>query len=71
MRAATYAAFRARLLDPILTTGDVGRLLGVTQETVRKYIADGDLCGFKLPGGQYRVNLSDLMEFAATETEAA
>lgn len=47
-----------------LTATQVGRILALNAATVRKWIADGSLKGFTLPGGShYRVKHTELRAF--------
>jgi len=47
-----------------LTPGEIALYCDVHQRTVSRWIASGQLKGFKLPGrGNYRVVLSDFLEF--------
>jgi excisionase family DNA binding protein len=39
----------------VLSTTQAGKLLSVSDETIKRYLAAGTLKGFKLPGGYYRV----------------
>jgi excisionase family DNA binding protein len=39
----------------LLTTGEAGRELSVTDETIRRWIADGRLPAITLPSGQFRI----------------
>jgi len=40
---------------PVLTTTEAGKILGLGDEAVKRYLQAGRLEGFKLPGGHYRV----------------
>ena len=40
--------------DPILTTGEVARICGVTRRTVIDWIDSGKLEGFRIPGSRHR-----------------
>lgn len=53
-----------RLADIALSTRDAAGMLDITVETLRKYIRDGDLAAFKLPGTRWRIWLSDIRAFA-------
>jgi excisionase family DNA binding protein len=46
--------------EDLMTATDVATHLHVRVETVRKWIADGDLPALALPGGGYRIRRSDL-----------
>jgi excisionase family DNA binding protein len=39
----------------VLDTKQVGQILGVSDETVKRYLADGKVEGFRLPGGRWRI----------------
>lgn len=50
--------------EPVYTTGDVAKLVGVNFRTVIRWIDRGDLEGYKLPGrGDHRVTQSSLLAF--------
>lgn len=44
----------------MLTTGDVGRALGVTINTVKNWIISGRIRGIRLPSGHYRIPRTEL-----------
>jgi len=46
-----------------LTTGEVARYCHVTTNGVKKWIAEGKLKAFQLPGGHYRISKRDFREF--------
>jgi len=47
-----------------LKTSEVARLCGVTSNTVRKWVIDGSLKTFRMPGGcQLRFHREDVLEF--------
>jgi excisionase family DNA binding protein len=48
--------------DPILTTRETARLLGVAVSTAQLWIESGALASWKTPGGHRRVKLSSVME---------
>ena len=48
------------LTEELMTAIDVASHLHVRVETVRKWIADGDLPALVLPGGGYRIRRTDL-----------
>jgi excisionase family DNA binding protein len=51
-------------MKDVMTTGDVARFLGVGQQTVIRWINNGMLIGWLIPGSSHRrVYRSDLMEF--------
>lgn len=46
-----------------LTSADVARLLGLTDETVRRYAEQGKLAHVRLPSGHRRFRRSDIDEY--------
>lgn len=46
--------------DPILTTREASRLLGIAVSTAQQWIKNGVLPAWKTPGGHRRVRLSDI-----------
>jgi excisionase family DNA binding protein len=48
-----------------LTTGAVARHCGVSKVTVLRWIEQGNLTAFKLPGGQNRIHRDDFFAFAS------
>ena len=59
----TSDALKARMLDRVLTIGEVAKLLGVCVTTVRRYVADGKLQCFRTPGNQRRFFSSEARRF--------
>jgi excisionase family DNA binding protein len=52
-------------LEEQLTTSQVATLLGVSDETIRKWIAAGKLPGYRITDDSwYRVNRRELEEYA-------
>ena len=47
-----------------LTTGTVARHCGVSKVTVLRWIENGNLVAFRLPGGQNRIHRDDFYAFA-------
>ena len=47
-----------------LTTGAVAQHCGVSKVTVLRWIEQGNLNAFKLPGGQNRIHRDDFFTFA-------
>jgi len=45
------------------TTGEIGKLFGVSRISVYKWIKGGKLKAFRIPGGKFRVYRKDLIEF--------
>lgn len=46
-----------------LTTGQAGRLIGVSDDTIVRYIRQGGIKATRTPGGRYRINRTDLIRF--------
>lgn len=44
--------------DPLLTTGDVARLMRVDQKTVSRWVLAGLIPAIKTPGGRWRMRRS-------------
>ncbi len=66
----SYSSFVKQMLDPSLTTREVGWLLGVEPDTVCGYLRQGEMDGFRLPGGRmWRVRLSSVVEFMEAGTD--
>ena len=53
-----------------LTVSEVAELLKVRPETVRIWLQDGKLTGFKLPGGDWRTTRADLELMLARQPAA-
>jgi len=52
------------MTEPVFTTGEVGKIVGVNFRTVIRWIERGELEGYKLPGrGDHRVTQSNLTSF--------
>lgn len=49
--------------DRSLSTGQAGKLLGVTSQTIRAYIERGHLKAFTLPSGKIRVHESEVIAY--------
>lgn len=47
----------------LLSTGEVGEMVGVTDSCVRIWIRQGRLAARRTPGGQYRVDMAELAKF--------
>ena len=43
-----------------ISTADAAKRLGVSDETIKRYIFGKQLEGFKLPGGHYRIWLDSI-----------
>lgn len=50
-------------LKKTFSTGDIATLIGVSVQTVAKMIDNGDIQGFKLPGGFRRVTRQNLVTY--------
>ena len=46
-----------------VTTGEAARTLGVGLNTIKRWIASGDLRGIRMPGGHWRIPESELHSF--------
>ena len=51
------------MLTRLLTVSEVAHKLNCRKESVRRYIAQGDLPALVLPGGSYRIREDDLSAF--------
>lgn len=45
------------------TCKEVGLMLGLGSRTIRRYLADGTINGFRLPNGTVRIYHDDLVDF--------
>lgn len=57
-------------LSPLLTTAEAARKLTVSDETIRRWIADGKLPAITLPSGQYRIRKADVEAILRGEPES-
>lgn len=48
--------------EPLLRTSEAATVLGVSHETLRRWVADGKIRHVKLPSGQMRFRRSDLLD---------
>jgi excisionase family DNA binding protein len=62
---ATLAINTGKTYPEYLTTGIVARHCGVSKVTVLRWIENGNLTAFRLPGGQNRIHRDDFFAFAA------
>ena len=46
--------------DPLLTSGEVARIMKVDPKTVSRWAADGKLVGTRTPGGHRRFRTSEI-----------
>ena len=53
-----------KLCPLYLTTGVIARQCGVSKVTVLRWIANGNLKAFRLPGGQNRITRHEFLSFA-------
>lgn len=49
----------------MLTVGEAAKLMNVSRETIRRWIANGALFATRVPGGHFRVPISSLAELVA------
>lgn len=45
------------------TTGDIARLFGVSRISAYKWVINGKIKAFKIPGGRYKITKRDLLDF--------
>ncbi len=45
------------------TTGDIARIFGVSRISAYKWVTNGKIKAFKIPGGRYKVTKKDLSDF--------
>jgi excisionase family DNA binding protein len=62
---------QAEAADPVLTTADAARLLGVAVSTTQLWLESGALPSWKTPGGHRRVRLSAVMGLLADDAGQA
>lgn len=53
-----------------LSTSEVADILGVGVDTIHRYVRDGQLAAFKLPGGRLRFLPEDVTALLTPATEA-
>lgn len=53
-----------------ISTGEAALLLGVTSQTIRRYVRDGLLQSFTLPSGDLRVNRSEVLGWMGAHSSA-
>ena len=51
-------------MDKIFTVKEVADIFQVTEYTVREWLKDEKLVGFKIPGHQWRINEAEVRKFA-------
>ena len=51
-----------------LSPAEAGRLIGVHEDTIKRWVRDGKLAAFRTPGGWLRFRRSDLDTFLATNS---
>ncbi|MGZ3183548.1 MAG: GAF domain-containing protein [Telluria sp.] len=59
------------ITDPILTSREVARMLGVAVSTAQIWMERGELASWKTPGGHRRARLSDVQRLIAQRGTAA
>ncbi len=45
------------------TTGDIARIFGVSRISAYKWVTNGKIKAFKIPGGRYKITKGDLVDF--------
>jgi excisionase family DNA binding protein len=60
----------ADIASPLLTTGQVARLCGVTPDAVLKWVKKGRLAASRTPGGHYRVCQASLESLGLIRSQA-
>jgi len=65
-RIAKRQKLLERLLNPDVRMCEAAVLLGVCEQTLRRYVAKGKLKSFRSAGGQRRFLLADVLEFIET-----
>ena len=56
------------MTGPLLTTREVAELLGVSSESVLRWVRRGDLPAIRLPGGAIRFRPDDIEAWLADRT---
>ena len=60
---------RSQLKEKPLSVAEVAVELGVARITVHRWLKAGTIDGFQLPGGHYRIPLSEVHRIRATKRE--
>ena len=60
---------RAVNVEPVLTTKEVAAALRVDRNTVIRWLNEGAIRGFQLPGGDWRISRSELERIMTPQTE--
>lgn len=50
--------------DPLMTVDEIASIFSVSKYTVREWLRDGKMKGTKIPGGEWRVQHSEMVRFA-------
>lgn len=50
-------------MDKMYSVNDIANLFGVSHQTIRRWIHDGDMLATRLPSGGLRISESDLQGF--------
>ena len=50
------------MTEDLITVEEAARILRVRSETIRRYIKNGHLPAATLPGGDYRLRISDIQK---------
>lgn len=53
----------AALANPLITSNEAARLIGVTRNTLRRYVEGGFVPCYQLPGGARRFAVDDIERF--------
>lgn len=56
--------------SPWISTGEAALILGVTSQTIRRYVRDGLLQSFTLPSGDIRVKRSEVLAWLCGATKS-
>lgn len=58
-------------MSDLITPGEAAKLLGVSRETVRRYVDLGLVAGHRTPGGQRRIERSSVEQAIASRRPVA
>lgn len=51
-----------------ITPGEAADRLGVTRDTIRRYVDNGQLSGIRTPGGQRRIDAASIQKITSPDT---
>lgn len=51
-----------------ITPGEAADRLGVTRDTIRRYVDNGQLSGIRTPGGQRRIDAASIQKITTPDT---